>query len=187
MRDERIGGLVQRWLPGKTIQSSSSILLVRPLTLFFVVYQDCEKGPEEGAPCKDLLPFIEKGGCYRQCAEGWSQNHIDGVAKEFDCDDGEIEETLGRMSKKEVDKMVEKADCKSSESYCVRSRLLDAVVPTSADTLFCFYFLVPLPPLLVHRVQPKIRVQARTIGSRVSRGAAIPARHTRRIAKKRSR
>ena len=110
-------------------------------------YQDCTDGPKEDDTCKDLLPFIEKRGCYRQCAEGWSTAHLEDVAKEFDCDDGEIEETLGRLSEKEADKMVEKADCKSSEMYCVRSRLLDAVVPPVLILFFVFIFLLPLPPL----------------------------------------
>lgn len=79
---------------------------------------DCTDGPKEDSKCKDVLPFIEKGGCYRQCAEGWSTTHLEGVAKQFDCDDGEIEETLGRLSEKEADKMVKDADCKSSEMYC---------------------------------------------------------------------
>lgn len=59
--------------------------------------QTCDESPDEDKKqCSTLKPFLEEDGCFHSCAEQLSDERIKAYAKEWDCEDNELEKWLGK-------------------------------------------------------------------------------------------
>jgi len=54
----------------------------------------CDDSPKD---CATYITAVSSGGCYVTCAAGWTDDHVESVAKHFECTDSQKEEAQGAI------------------------------------------------------------------------------------------